>query len=192
MKLKIAATGSYLPKMILSNLELSRVIDTTDEWISTRTGIKQRHIANKEETTTYMAKEALLRALESAKMTANDLDAIIVTTTTPDYIFPTTAVRIQQAIGMTKGFAFDLQTICSGFIYSLYVAEKILLSSDINRIAVVASERMSRILNWTDRNSCVLFGDGAAGIILEKNSTASYSSIIDLQLSTKPQLCGAL
>jgi 3-oxoacyl-[acyl-carrier-protein] synthase-3 len=192
MKIKIASTGSYLPKMVLSNSELSKIVDTTDEWITTRTGIKQRHIANGDETTTYMATKALKQALEQDKLEPNDLDALIVTTTTPDYIFPTTAVRVQKAINMTKGFAFDISTICSGFVYSLYVAQKILLSQDINRIAVVASERMSRILNWEDRNSCVLFGDGAAAMILEKDNLREYSSIIDIKLSTKPQLCDAL
>jgi 3-oxoacyl-[acyl-carrier-protein] synthase-3 len=192
MKIKISGTGSYLPKTVISNSQLSEIIDTNDEWITTRTGIKQRYIANSHETTTYMGKEALFKALEASNLKANDLDAIIVTTTTPDLIFPTTGVRIQSEVGMMRGFAFDLQTICSGFIYSLYIAHKMLISGAIEKVALVASERMSRILNWDDRNSCVLFGDAASAMILEVNNQSDYSSIIDLELATKPDLQDAL
>ena len=190
IKIKIVGTGSYLPPNVVTNDDLSTFLDTTDEWIKTRTGISQRHIANTSETTTSLATAALQNALSMANLNGKDLDAIIVTTTTPDLIFPSTAIRVQYNIGMEKGFAFDIQTVCSGFVYAIYTAEKFLRSGDVKRVAVVGSEMMSRILNWDDRSTCMLFGDGAGAIILE--SSPHGSDIIDIMLSSDPSLQGAL
>ncbi|UQY80266.1 3-oxoacyl-[acyl-carrier-protein] synthase 3 [Candidatus Hepatincola sp. Av] len=164
---KIIATGSYLPKKILTNNDLAKTVDTTDEWIVSRTGIKQRHIAAESETSSDLALAASKQCLNSAKLTEKDLDAIIVCTTTPDLTFPSTATILQSKLGMKHGYAFDVQAVCSGFIYGLSVADSLITSGKAKRILLVGTEVFSKIVNWKDRNTCVLFGDGAGAVILE-------------------------
>ena len=194
IKVKVIGTGSYLPPTVVTNNDLSTVIDTNHEWIKSRTGISQRHIAGHNDTTSGLATNALKDALEMANLNANDLDAIIVTTTTPDLIFPSTAVQVQYNLGMNHGFAFDINTVCSGFIYTAYTGEKMIRSGDVTRIAIVGSEIMSRILNWDDRSTCVLFGDGAGAVILEgyKSDISDDSDIIDIMLLSDNSLQHAL
>lgn len=190
VKIRVIGTGSYLPAQIVTNNDLSSIIDTNDEWIKTRTGISQRHIASSDQTTSELATNALNEALKMANLKGCDLDAIILSTTTPDCIFPSTAVKVQYNVGMYNGFAFDLQTVCSGFAYGLYTAEKFLRSGSVKRIAVIGAEIMSRILNWNDRSTCVLFGDGAGAIILEAYDTTednNESDIIDIILKSDPR-----
>lgn len=194
IKVKIVGTGSHLPSIVVTNDELSTVIDTNHEWIKSRTGISQRHIAGHNDTTSGLATKALQNALDMANLNANDLDAIIVSTTTSDLIFPSTAVQVQHNLGMNRGFAFDINTVCSGFVYATYTGEKILRSGDATRVAVVGSEIMSRILNWEDRSTCVLFGDGAGAVILEgyKSDVLDDSDIIDMTLMSDASLNNAL
>lgn len=194
IKVRIVGTGSYLPPGVVTNDDLSTIIDTNHEWIKTRTGISQRHIASAKETTSGLATNALRHALDMANLSPNDLDAIIVTTTTPDLIFPSTAVQVQHNLGMNRGFAFDINTVCSGFIYAIYAIEKMLRSGDLTRVAVVGSEIMSRILNWDDRTTCVLFGDGAGAAILEgyKSDFSNDSDVLDVMLMSDPSLQQAL
>lgn len=160
-------SGSYLPDKILTNEELSKTVDTTDEWIQARTGIKQRHIAADGELTSDLATHAGRRALEQAGLEANDIDLIIVATATPDQTFPSTATRVQHSLGMTGGFAFDVQAVCSGFVYALSVATQFVETGKVNTVLIVGAETFSRILDWEDRATCVLFGDGAGAIVLQ-------------------------
>jgi 3-oxoacyl-[acyl-carrier-protein] synthase-3 len=160
--------GKYLPQNCVTNADLAARIDTTDEWITQRTGIRQRHIAADGEKTSDMATAAALAALEKAGLTGADIDAVILATTTPDQTFPATAVTVQDRIGMgDRGFAFDIQAVCSGFIYALATADNFIKSGQIRRAIVIGAEKMSSILDWNDRTTCVLFGDGAAAVILE-------------------------
>ncbi len=161
--------GHYLPERVITNAELSERIDTSDEWIRARTGIGQRHIAAKGELTSDLAVAAARKALTSAGFDPGDLDAIIVATATPDQTFPSTATRVQSAIGMTNGFAFDIQAVCAGFIYALANANGLILAGMANRVLVIGAETFSRILDWEDRSTCVLFGDGAGAVVLESN-----------------------
>jgi len=161
------SSGSYLPEKILTNEELSETIDTTDEWILARTGIKQRHIAAKGELTSDLATHAARRTLEAAKFDAEKLDLIVVATATPDQTFPSTATRVQHNLGMKGGFAFDVQAVCSGFVYALSVATQFIETRKVNSALVIGAETFSRILDWEDRTTCVLFGDGAGAVLLE-------------------------
>jgi 3-oxoacyl-[acyl-carrier-protein] synthase III len=163
----IVGTGSALPARILTNAELAARIDTSDEWITQRTGIRQRHIAGEGETTSTLATEAAQKALAAAKLTAADIDLIVLATATPDYTFPSTATQVQQNLGMNHGFAFDLQAVCSGFVYALTVADKLLTGGTHRRALVIGAETFSRILDWEDRTTCVLFGDGAGAVVIE-------------------------
>lgn len=164
--------GSYLPEKILTNEDLAKIVDTSDEWITQRTGIKQRHMASKDEKTSDLATRAAQRALDNAKLTGRDIDAIFLATTTPDQTFPATAVTVQDNIGMgDKGFALDIQAVCSGFIYALATADNFIKSGQINRALVIGAEKFTNLLNWNDRNTCVLFGDGAGAVILEAQDT---------------------
>ena len=160
-------SGSYLPEKILTNEELSKTVDTTDEWIQARTGIKQRHIAADGELSSDLATQAARRALTHAGIDASDLDLIIVATATPDQTFPSTATRVQHNLGMKSGFAFDVQAVCSGFVYALSVATQFVETGKINNALVIGAETFSRILDWTDRTTCVLFGDGAGAVVLQ-------------------------
>jgi 3-oxoacyl-[acyl-carrier-protein] synthase-3 len=161
------AVGAYLPKRIVTNDELAQRIDTTDEWITQRTGIRQRHVAADGEFTSDLAVKAAEQALHSAGLRGADIDALIVATATPDHTFPATAAKVQHRIGMTGGFAMDVQAVCSGFVYGLAVADNFIKAGQAKRALVIGAETFSRILDWKDRNTCVLFGDGAGALIIE-------------------------
>jgi 3-oxoacyl-[acyl-carrier-protein] synthase-3 len=163
----VRGVGSYLPARILTNEELSRTIDTSDEWIQQRVGIKQRHIAADDEVTSDLAVHAAKRALDSARISPAEIDLIIVATTTPDLTFPATAAIVQQKLGMHHGAAFDIQAVCSGFVYGMVTADSYLKNGIARRALVIGAETTSRILDWTDRTTCVLFGDGAGAAVLE-------------------------
>jgi 3-oxoacyl-[acyl-carrier-protein] synthase-3 len=166
MYTRIAGTGGYLPAKVLTNLELANRVDTSDEWIRARTGICQRHIAAEDECSSDLALHASRKALEAAGIQACDLDLIIVATSTPDVIFPSTACILQAKIGASNCAAFDLQAVCSGFVYALATADAMMRASGIRHALVVGTEVYSRILDWQDRSTCVLFGDGAGAVIL--------------------------
>jgi len=159
--------GTALPKRVLTNAELESMVDTSDEWIVQRTGIQQRYIAGEGETTASLGEGAARAALDKAGLTAADIDLIIVATSTPDNTFPATAVNIQNRLGMHHGFAFDLQAVCSGFVYAVTTADAYIRGGLAKRVLVIGTETFSRILDWTDRTTCVLFGDGAGAIVLE-------------------------
>jgi 3-oxoacyl-[acyl-carrier-protein] synthase III len=163
----IAGSGSALPARIMTNADMSKVVDTTDEWIVERTGIKARHIANDSETTRTLGTLAARRALEHAGLTPDAVDLIIVATSTPDQTFPATATMIQADLGITRGAAFDLQAVCSGFVYGLTTADAMIKAGQAQCVVVIGSETFSRILDWTDRTTCVLFGDGAGAVVLQ-------------------------
>jgi len=179
---KIVGVGSYLPEKILTNNDLEQMLDTSDEWIQSRTGIKKRHIADKNQKTSDLATIAVENALKNANLSSNDLDTLIVATTTPDLIFPATAVRVQNNIKMNSGFAFDIQAVCSGFLYALQLGDSLIKSNKAKRVAIIGAETMSRIVDWTDRSTCVLFGDGAGSVILEKTESNKHQGIIDIEL----------
>ncbi len=159
--------GTALPKRVLTNRELESMVDTSDEWIVQRTGIRQRYIAGEGETTASLGEAAAREALERAGLTPADIDLIIVATSTPDNTFPATAVNIQNRLGMHQGFAFDVQAVCSGFVYAVTTADAYIRGGVARRVLVIGAETFSRILDWTDRTTCVLFGDGAGAIVLE-------------------------
>jgi 3-oxoacyl-[acyl-carrier-protein] synthase-3 len=163
----VRGIGSYLPERIVTNEELSKTIETSDEWIQQRVGIKQRHIAADGELTSDLATHAARRALDNARLSAAEIDLIIVATTTPDLTFPATAAIVQQKLGMHHGAAFDLQAVCSGFVYGMVTADSFLKNGIARRALVIGAETASRILDWTDRTTCVLFGDGAGAAVLE-------------------------
>ena len=167
---RIAGTGGYLPAKVLSNRDLEKMVDTTDEWIYSRTGIRQRHIAADGEKTSDLALQASRMALEAAGITAADLDLIIVATTTPDMVFPSTACILQAKLGAKNCPAFDVQAVCSGFIYGLSTADQFMRSGRFRNALVVGAEIYSRILDWSDRATCVLFGDGAGAVVLQRSS----------------------
>jgi 3-oxoacyl-[acyl-carrier-protein] synthase-3 len=164
----VRGVGSYLPARTLTNAELAKQVDTSDEWIVQRTGIRERHIAAEGEKTSDLAVAAAKAALAHAGMSAADIDLIVVATSTPDLTFPATATIVQAELGIQKGAAFDLQAVCSGFVYGMSNADQYLRSGDFNRALVIGAETFSRILDWTDRTTCVLFGDGAGAVVLER------------------------
>ena len=177
---EIIGCGSYLPERIVTNEELASMIDTSDDWITTRTGIKQRHIAANGELTSDLALEAGKRALENAGVKASDLDLLIIATTTPDQTFPATGPKVQSKIGMVNGAAFDVQAVCSGFIYALSVADNFVRTGQMKTVLVIGAETFSRILDWKDRATCVLFGDGAGAVVIragKKESNEPESSV---------------
>jgi 3-oxoacyl-[acyl-carrier-protein] synthase-3 len=163
---RIVGTGSFLPPRVVTNAELARRMDTSDEWIVSRTGIRQRHIADESQASSDLGAEAARRALAAAGMSADDLDMIIVATSTPDYIFPSTACLMQAKLGTSGQIAFDVQAVCSGFVYGLLTADAFIRSGQAKSALVVGAEVFSRILDWNDRGTCVLFGDGAGAVIL--------------------------
>ncbi len=163
----IIGCGSYLPANIVTNHDLAQRVDTSDEWIVQRTGIRQRHVAATEEKTSDLATNAARDALNAAGIDANSIDAIIVATTTPDNTFPATATRVQANLGIVHGFAMDVQAVCSGFVYALAVADNFIRLGQVKRALVIGAETFSRLLDWNDRTTCVLFGDGAGAVILE-------------------------
>jgi 3-oxoacyl-[acyl-carrier-protein] synthase-3 len=172
----VLGCGSYLPKRILTNAELATRIDTSDEWIVQRTGIRQRHIAADDEFTSHLGINAAKAALADAGLDAQAIDLIVLATSTPDNTFPATAVAVQQSLGINHGAAFDLQAVCSGFIYALATADNFLRSGSHKRALVIGAETFSRILDWTDRGTCVLFGDGAGAIVLEAQEQPGKTS----------------
>ncbi|KRG40634.1 3-oxoacyl-ACP synthase [Stenotrophomonas pictorum JCM 9942] len=173
---RIAGTGSYLPEKVLTNDDLTKIVDTTDEWIQSRTGIRERHIAAEGETTGDLGYNAAVRALEAAGIEASQLDMIIVGTTTPDLIFPSTACLIQARLGATGSAAFDVNAACSGFIFALSVADKFIRSGDARHVLVIGAETLTRIVDWEDRTTCVLFGDGAGAVVLKADEETGILS----------------
>ena len=167
LKSIVRGVGGYLPARALSNDELSRMVDTSDEWIVQRTGIRKRHIAADNELTSDLAVKAAEKALASAGMSADDIDLIVLATSTPDMTFPATATLVQQKLGITRGAAFDLQAVCSGFVYAITTADSHLKNGIGTRALVIGAETFSRILDWSDRGTCVLFGDGAGAMVIE-------------------------
>ena len=166
---RIVGTGSYLPEKILTNADLEKLVEPSDEWIYTRTGIRQRHVAAEQENASDLALAASRRALEAAGVTAEDLDLIIVATTTSDMIFPSTACILQAKLGIKNCPAFDMQAVCSGFVYALATADQLMKSGQYRNALVVGAEVYSRILDWKDRSTCVLFGDGAGAVVLTQS-----------------------
>jgi 3-oxoacyl-[acyl-carrier-protein] synthase III len=163
----VKGCGGYLPERVLTNEDLAKVVDTTDEWIATRTGIKERRIAAKGELTSTMGTAAARAALDNAGMDPQDIDLIVLATSTPDQTFPATAVTIQADLGITQGAAFDVQAVCSGFVFALATADNYLKGGEFRRALVIGAEAFSRILDWDDRGTCVLFGDGAGALVVE-------------------------
>ncbi|GBG13034.1 3-oxoacyl-[acyl-carrier-protein] synthase III [Novimethylophilus kurashikiensis] len=164
---KIAGTGSYLPEKILTNADLERMVETTDEWIYTRTGIRQRHIAADDEVTSDLAYQASLRAIAAAGIAPTDIDLLILATTTPDQVFPSTACTLQAKLGISGCPAFDIQAVCSGFVYALATADQFIRTGSAKCALVVGAETISRITDWTDRTNCILWGDGAGAVVLK-------------------------
>ena len=175
----ILGCGGYLPKKVLTNKNLPKKLDTSDEWIMSRTGIKQRHIANKKQLTSDLALKAAKDAIMNSKIKISDIDLIIVATSTPDNTFPSTATRVQAKLGLKKGFAFDIQAACTGFIYALSIADNYLKNKQAKNALIIGAEIFSRIVDWNDRSTCVLFGDGAGAVLLEPSE--EYG-IIDSEL----------
>ena len=175
MHSKIIGTGGYLPAKILSNKDLESIVDTSDEWIVERTGIKQRHICEKNETTSSMATKAALDAINSANIKNSDIDLIIVATTTPDMIFPSTANIVQNNLNI-KAPAFDVQAACTGFIYAMTIADNFIKNGSSKNVLVIGAEKYSNLLDWSDRQTCVLFGDGAGAIVISSNSSEGIIS----------------
>lgn len=169
----LIGAGSYLPKTCVTNAQLAQSVDTSDEWIIARTGIRQRHIAAEGEMTSDLALAAAKAALADAQIEPSDLDLIILATTTPDDTFPAAATKVQAGLGMTHGMAFDVQAVCSGFVYALSVANAMIVAGQANRALVIGAETFSRLLDWEDRSTCVLFGDGAGAVVLEAQETAA-------------------
>ena len=173
---RIAGTGSYLPEKVLTNADLENMVETSDEWIVSRTGITERHIAAEGQTTSDLGYEAALRALEAAGIEASQLDMIVVGTTTPDLIFPSTACLIQAKLGATGCPAFDVNAACSGFVFALSVADKFIRAGDARHVLVIGAETLTRIVDWTDRTTCVLFGDGAGAVVLKADEETGILS----------------
>ncbi len=163
----IRGVGAHLPKRVMTNADLAKIVDTSDEWIVERTGIRARHIADQDELTSDLGIAAAKQAIVRAGIDPVDIDLVICATATPDRTFPATAVRIQQGLGVTKGAAFDVQAVCSGFVYALTIADNFIKAGQFKRAVVVGAETFSRILDWEDRTTCVLFGDGAGAVVLE-------------------------
>ena len=164
----IRGVGSYLPEKVLTNADLEKIVETSDEWIQQRVGIKQRHIAAEGQFTSDLAVEAARRALDNAGLTPDDIDLIVVATTTPDYTFPAAATLVQMKLGIHHGMAFDIQAVCSGFVYAVATADSYMKNGLGTRALVIGAETFSRLLDWTDRSTCVLFGDGAGAVVMEK------------------------
>ena len=176
------SVGSYLPERIMTNQELTALVDTSDEWIRQRTGIAQRHIVAEGEKTSDLARHAAEQALDSAGLVAGDLDLIIIATSTPDDTFPSTATKVQHQLGAYQAVAFDVQAVCAGFVYALDVADAMLTAGRGKRAMVIGAESFSKILDWSDRSTCVLFGDGAGAVILERSDNATGYGVLASKL----------
>ncbi|WP_425043891.1 beta-ketoacyl-ACP synthase III [Primorskyibacter sp. S87] len=171
----VVGVGHYLPSRVVPNAEFEATLDTTDEWIRSRSGIERRHFAADDETTSDLATHAARAALADAGMEAGDIDAIVLATSTADLTFPSAATMVQASLGMTRGFAFDVQAVCAGFVYALANANALILSGQAKRVLVIGAETFSRIMDWTDRSTCVLFGDGAGALVLEEQEGTGSS-----------------
>ncbi len=183
----VSGTGHYLPERIVENAEFEASLDTTDEWIRSRSGIERRHFAAEGQTTSDLAARAARAALENAGRTPADIDALIVATSTADLTFPSAATMVQDAIGMTRGFAFDVQAVCAGFIFALANANAMIVAGQADRVLVIGAETFSRIMDWTDRSTCVLFGDGAGAVVLEAaegKGTSADRGILAMDLNS--------
>ncbi|MCR9147964.1 MAG: ketoacyl-ACP synthase III [Rhodobacteraceae bacterium] len=183
----VEGVGHYLPDRVVPNAYFESFLDTTDEWIKTRSGIERRHFAADGQTTSDLAVRAARHALENAGCTADDIDGILVATSTPDLTFPSVATMVQNELGMTRGFGFDVQAVCAGFIYALANANALIVSGQARRLLVIGAETFSRIMDWTDRSTCVLFGDGAGAIVLgaqQGTGTAQDSGILSTDLNS--------
>lgn len=181
----IMGVGGYLPEKILSNADLEKMVETSDDWIRERTGIESRHVASENEFTSDLALKAGQMALENAGVSIADIDMIIVATTTPDETFPATATKIQAKLGMTHGFAFDIQAACSGFMYALAMADNAIKTGMVKKALIIGAETLSRIVDWTDRNTCVLFGDGAGAVVVgasEGQGTTADTGVLSIAL----------
>ena len=181
----VTGVGHYLPERVVPNSEFEATLDTTDEWIRTRSGIERRHFAAEGETTSDLASHAARAALEDAGVAVDEIDTIIVATSTADLTFPSAATMVQAALGMTRGFAFDVQAVCAGFVYALANANAMIVSGQAERILVIGAETFSRIMDWTDRSTCVLFGDGAGALVLEArdgDGTSADRGILSVDL----------
>ncbi len=184
-------SGSYLPGKVVTNDDLTKLVDTSDEWIVERTGIRTRHIADEGVLTSDLAMEAGKRALANAGITASDVDMVIVATTTPDETFPSVATKVQAGLGMTRGAAFDIQAVCSGFVYGVSVADSLIRCGQANTVLLIGAETMSRVLDWKDRTTCVLFGDGAGAIVLRGETGKGDNSdrgVLDVKLYSDGRL----
>ncbi|MCC8996994.1 MAG: ketoacyl-ACP synthase III [Nitrosomonas sp.] len=186
---RITGTGSYLPDKILTNQDLERMVDTSDEWIRTRTGITQRHIAAKDQVASDLALYASQNAMKAAGVTSKDIDLIIVATTTPDMVFPSTACILQNKLGVENCPAFDVQAVCSGFVYALATADMFVSSGKCRNALVVGTEIYSKLLDWNDRSTCVLFGDGAGAVVL---SQSENPGILSTHLHASGDYCNVL
>ncbi len=173
---RIAGTGSYLPEKILTNADLEKIVETSDQWIRERTGIQQRHIAAEGQTTVDLAEQAALRAMEAAGISASELDLIVMGTTTPDLIFPSTACLVQHRLGANGCAAFDVNAACSGFLYALSVGDSFIRAGNARTVLVIGAETLTRMLDWSDRNTCVLFGDGAGAVVLKADAETGILS----------------
>ena len=174
----MTSVGSYLPKKIVTNDDLAQWVDTSDEWIKQRTGIAQRHMVADDELTSDLAYHAAQDALSHASLSGSDVDVIVVATTTPDDTFPSTATKVQHRLGATNAFAFDVQAVCAGFVYALTVAESLLIAKKAKRALVIGAESFTKLLDWQDRSTCVLFGDGAGAVILESEDAPDHYVIL--------------
>lgn len=188
----IAGVGSELPKHVMTNDDLSKIVDTSDEWITERTGIKARHIASEGETTKTLAVAAAQKALHHAGLTAADIDLVIVATSTPDHTFPATATEVQADLGVARGSAFDLQAVCSGFVYGLVTADALLKAGQAKCALVIGAETFSRILDWNDRATCVLFGDGAGAFVLKAEDGEHDRGVLASRLRADGRHCKKL
>lgn len=191
-KARIIGTGSYLPERVLTNQNLEKMVDTSDEWIFSRTGMKERRIAREDEFTSDMGYEAALRALQDAELTASDVDFILVATLTPDYTFPSTACLLQAKLGADRAAALDIQAACTGYLYALSLAKSFIESGMYNTVLVVASEKLSSIVNYKDRNTCVLFGDGASACVVSSKPRKRSLSLSNVCLGADGTLSDLL
>lgn len=173
---KITGTGSYLPEKVMTNADIEKIVDTTDKWIIDRTGIKERRIAAEGQTTCDLAEQAARNAIDAAGIKTSDIDLIIVATTTPDRVFPSTACLLQKRLDIHGSPAFDVQAVCTGFVYALSIADKFIKTGEAKNALVIGTETLSRILDWTDRSTCVLFGDGAGAVVLSASDKAGVLS----------------
>ncbi len=187
---RIIGTGSYLPEKVVTNSDLERIVDTSDEWIRTRTGIRSRHVAADGQLASDLAFPAAQRAMKAAGVEAGDIDMLIVATTTPDMIFPSTACILQSKLGIAGGPAFDVQAVCSGFVYGLTIADLFIRAGQAKHVLIVGTEVYSRILDWTDRGTCVLFGDGAGAVVVAASDTPGIlAAKLHADGSHKDMLC---